>query len=167
MSAYTVHAPRDFDPDDPDTAERLRFVKDGFSWPALFFAPLWILWHRMWLTLVWYVVFVLVVMWTDRLLGEASAQVLGLLGALWLGFEGNDIIRRSLRAKGWTEFGGSFGRGRTEAEIRYFASWGRPTAQSAESLADKREALARAAWPASTRPHEENQVLGLFPEPEM
>lgn len=165
MSAYTVHAPPDFDPDEPGDAERLRFVKDGFSWPALLVAPLWILWHRMWVTLVWYVVFVLVVLWTGRLLGDASGQALSLLGALWLGFEGNDIRRRSLRSRGWTEAGGSYGKGRSEAEIRYFTGWGRGTI--AADTADRREAFARAAYPPSARPHEENQVLGLFPEPEV
>ena len=49
MRAYTVHAP----PDEPAAPERFAFVKDGFSWPALFVPILWILWHRLWLTLVW------------------------------------------------------------------------------------------------------------------
>ena len=62
MRYYTVHAP----PDEPAAPERFVFVKDGFSWPALFFPVLWILWHRLWLTLVWYVVFVLVVAWVGR-----------------------------------------------------------------------------------------------------
>ncbi len=28
-----------------------RFVKEGISWAALFFSPLWLVFHRMWLVL--------------------------------------------------------------------------------------------------------------------
>ncbi len=76
----------------PLSPESFCFVKDGFSWPALFFPLLWILWHRMWLTLVYYIVFVLVVAWAGRLGGDdlrhrRSRSSAALLFAL----EANDI----------------------------------------------------------------------------
>ena len=33
-------------------ADRLAFVKDGFSWPALFVPLLWLIYHRMWIELI-------------------------------------------------------------------------------------------------------------------
>jgi hypothetical protein len=32
-----------------DAGERTEFVREKFSWPALFFAPLWLLFNRLWL----------------------------------------------------------------------------------------------------------------------
>ena len=54
MPVYTVHEPpmRGL-PSVPD-AERFAFVRDGFYFWAFLFAPLWMLWHRMWLVLVGY-----------------------------------------------------------------------------------------------------------------
>src|SRR5262249_62058490 len=40
---------------DPD---RFVFVRDGFSWWAFLLTPLWMLWHRLWLALIVYLVFV-------------------------------------------------------------------------------------------------------------
>lgn len=163
MTTYTVHAP----PDAPEAVERMRFVKDGFSWPALFFPIIWILWHRMWVTLVWYIAFVLVIMWTGRLLGEDSAQVVAILGALLFALEANDIRRRSLASKGWIEQGGSFGRRKSEAEMRYFGTWRRPPGTiSGAGSTEKREAIARAAYSPSARHAADEPVFGLFPEPE-
>jgi hypothetical protein len=34
---------------DADSADRVQFVREKFYWSAFFFAPLWLLWHRLWL----------------------------------------------------------------------------------------------------------------------
>ncbi len=33
----------------PEEAERVVFLLEKFSWPALLFGPLWLLWNRLWL----------------------------------------------------------------------------------------------------------------------
>src|SRR5262249_57475782 len=56
MAVYTVHEPplkRDELAVDPD---RFVFVRDGFSFWAFLFGPLWMLRHRMWLVLLGYVI---------------------------------------------------------------------------------------------------------------
>ena len=182
MRVYSVHAP----PEEPISPEKFLFVKDGFSWPALFFPVLWILWHRMWLTLVYYVVFVLVVAWIGRLAymmwltlvyyvvfvlvvawigrlgGDNMATVFAVLGGVLFALEANNLRRLSLERRGWREVGGASGRNYDEAETRFFGDWAaRPDA------APQREAMARAAYSPEARAHGADEpILGLFPEPE-
>ena len=58
MSVYTVHEPPTRAGAAASDVERFAFVRDGFSWWAFLFAPLWMLRHRMWLVLIGYVVVV-------------------------------------------------------------------------------------------------------------
>ena len=58
MSVYTVHEPPLRAGAAASDVERFAFVRDGFSWWAFLFAPLWMLRHRMWLVLIGYVVVV-------------------------------------------------------------------------------------------------------------
>ena len=43
MRLYTIHRRPG------GNGEEAAFVKEGFSWPALFLGPLWFLYHRLWL----------------------------------------------------------------------------------------------------------------------
>jgi hypothetical protein len=161
MRAYTVHAP----PGEPASPEEFLFVKDGFSWPALLVPVLWILWHRMWLALVWYIVFVLVVAWTGRLLSDDVATLVAILGAILFALEANNLRRLALEGRGWRDVGAASGRDLDEAETRFFAEWseqGTPTREVSE-----REAISRAAYSPQARAHGADEpILGLFPEPE-
>ena len=154
-----MHAP----PEEPVSPEDFLFVKDGFCWPALVVPVLWILWHRMWLTLVYYVVFVLVVAWTGRLGGDNLATTLAILGGVLFALEANNVRRLSLESRGFSEVGAAVGRNYDEAETRFFAEWaGQPQA------APEREAIARAAYSPQARAHGADEpILGLFPEPEV
>jgi len=156
MRAYTVHAPAD----DPAAPEKFAFVKDGFSWPALFAPILWILWHRLWLTLVAYVIFVLVVAWAGRLVSEDAAFIVAILGSLLFAIEANNIRRMSLANRGWSDLGASSGQNLDEAELRFFDEW-----RGGNAASDP------AAKPVTRTPDarlsdSEGPILGLFPEPE-
>ena len=160
MKAYTVHAP----PDDPVAPERLVFIKDGISWPALFVPVLWIFWHRLWLTLVWYLAAILAIAWIDRLTHPDVAAIVAVAGAILFALEGNNFRRWSLAARGWREMGGSFGQNLDEAEIHYFQSWGQP---ETVPLREKPHAIARAAYSTAAREHgADGPIFGLFPEAE-
>jgi hypothetical protein len=159
VRVYTVHAP----PDEPAEPERFVFVKDGFSWPALLVAVLFILWHRLWLTLVGYVIFVLLVGWVGRLVSEDAAMTFAVLGSLLFALEANAIRRLSLESRGWREVGAAYGRDRAEAEFRFFDRW----SGSGTASVDKAEAMARAAYSPTARERGADEpILGLFPEPE-
>lgn len=158
MRYYSVHAPVG----DAASADRFVFVKDGFSWPALFVPVLWLLWHRLWLALVYYVIFALCIAWTDRLAGDNVAVILAILFSLLFAAEANDIRRLELEGHGWDEVGSSSGRNVSEAEVRFFADG----SERSDSL-DRRAAMLRAV--AAEEPgHEasDEPIFGLFPEPE-
>ncbi|MGB6970265.1 MAG: DUF2628 domain-containing protein, partial [Methyloceanibacter sp.] len=104
MTVYSVYEPPAKAPDVLARAESLRFVKQGFSWPALFVPGLWLLYQRMWLELILFVALFGVLAW---LLGQ-SEQGQGLLGWLSLGLvvlfaaEASDLRGASLERRGWT-----------------------------------------------------------------
>jgi hypothetical protein len=159
MRYYSVHAPLG----EPVSPERFVFVKDGFSWPAFFVPVLWMLWQRLWLALVWYVVFLLSVAWIGRLVSQDLATIVALLGAVLLALEANNIRRIALESRDWEEIGTSFGKNISEAEARFFA--GVPDDPDPR---DRRAAILRAAYapdhPAAQTSDE--PILGLFPEPD-
>ena len=59
MSVYTVHVPPARAQASPPDPERFVFVRDGFSFWAFLLGPLWMLWHRLWLVLIGYLVLVI------------------------------------------------------------------------------------------------------------
>jgi hypothetical protein len=161
MRAYTVHAP----PGEPAAPEKFAFVKDGISWPALFVPILWILWHRLWLALIGYIIFVLAIAWTELLVGEDAAAVLAILGAILFALEANNIRRLALDRRGWRDVGSTFGQNLDEAEMRYFEKQVE-TAAPVKS-ADRERAIARAAYREPERHDRSDEpIFGLFPEPE-
>jgi hypothetical protein len=98
------------------------FVKDGFSWAAFVFLPLWALYHRL-----WWVAFGIVVAFaglaiaTDMLLLDPFTDALIGLGlALIVGYEANDWRRADLYSRGWIERGLALGRDIDEAELDWF-----------------------------------------------
>jgi len=165
VTVYSVYEPPAKAPDVLARAESLRFVKQGFSWPALFVPGLWLLYQRMWLELILFVALFGVLAW---LLGQ-SEQGQGLLGWLSLGLvvlfaaEASDLRGASLERRGWTQAGAAVGPSRDAAELAFFRSW-LPTQ---ERPAPAPEATAERQSPA-TRPRtgaEGEEVIGLFPGP--
>ena len=159
MKAYTVHAP----PGAPEATDRFAFVKDGFSWPAFVVPLLWTLWHKMWLTLIGYIIFVLLLAWIDLLISTGTAMLVGLIGSFFLALEANNFRRRSLDQRGWIDLGASSGRDLDEAEIRFFQGWTQP--ETSRQPPQRPQAPMRNAVPPRSTDGDE-QIIGLFPEPE-
>ena len=125
MRTYTIHEPPDPAADRVDRAEALVFVKDGFSWVAALFAPLWLLAHRLWWPLLGYVAISglfqlvqLMVTLDQRWLGLA-ALALNLL----IGFEADTLRRWGLERRGWATVGTVSGKTEAECERRFFDAW--------------------------------------------
>lgn len=78
-------------------------VKEGFSWPAFMFGPLWFLWHRLWLALLGYLAANIVLAGALALFGANPAQQLlaGVAFALLVGWHGNDLRRWTLLRRGY------------------------------------------------------------------
>jgi hypothetical protein len=160
MSIYTVHEP----PLRAGTAapepERYVFVRDGFSFWALLFGPLWMLRHRMWLAFVLYVVVTLGLEGLVAVAGASDAVVaaIGLLISLWVGLEAATLRRFTLRRRGWRDVGVISGEDREAAERRFFDAWLQQGAQTSGSRAIPSRTF-NLTQPITS------DVVGLFPEP--
>jgi hypothetical protein len=123
--AYTVHEPPEISLDPAERAEQLTFVKDGISWAALFFAPIWLLAKRFWLALLVYVVVAIALGGGLTLLELGpSWGVLAYLGLnLFVALEADSIQRWSLDRKGWHMIGSVSGATTRECERRFFERW--------------------------------------------
>ncbi len=166
MSVYTVHeAPAGGSVS--SAAERFIFVRDGFSWWAFLFAPLWMLCHRMWLVLIGYVVIsggieaALVRFAASRL----AISVVGLLISLLVGLEASTLRRFTLHRRGWTNVGVISGADVEDGERRFFDAWLRETRPS-NSAPSATTAGPSSGTPAGVpRVPQTPHVVGLFPEP--
>jgi hypothetical protein len=165
MSVYTVHEPLVASVDPLPGAERIVFVRDGFSFWAFLWAPLWMLWHRMWLVLAGYVV-VVAALETPLLAGggsPAAASVVGLLFSLLIGLEASTLRRFTLRRRGWRSVGIVSGDDVEDAERRFFDAWLRQTSTQHMANATAPPPLPIAA--ATLRAPQTPDVIGLFPQP--
>ncbi|MGD0023625.1 MAG: DUF2628 domain-containing protein [Xanthobacteraceae bacterium] len=167
MSVYTVHAPPLRAADALPDAERFAFVRDGFSLWAFLLAPLWMLWHRLWLVLASYVV-VSAGLETALVAGGAPSwgvALVAVLISLLVGLEASTLRRLTLRRRGWKNVGIVSGDDLEDAERRFFDAWLRdaPSQQGASSAA----APAATAVPTAPMPRvpQAPDVIGLFPEP--
>jgi len=101
-----------------------QFVPEGFSWPAFLFAPLWALWHRLWLlVLALLAVQIVLAMLLAAFAGDATSPIaLTVALQLLIGFFANDWRRRILTRRGMVETALVAAPDRTAAEFRFFQS---------------------------------------------
>ena len=125
MRVYTVHEAKDPPSDRLDRAEALRFVRDGFSWGAAIFAPLWLLLRGFWLTLIIYLVGATGLAIGLQALGirDEIQTLIFLAFHVLIGFEADTIERWTLKRRGWEMIGTVSGRDVIECERRFFDSW--------------------------------------------
>jgi hypothetical protein len=165
MSVYTVHEP----PRRAGTAaadvERFAFVRDGFSWWAFLFAPLWMLRHRMWLVLLGYVVVAGAIEIPMRMSGGSvlATSLIGILLGLLVGLEAGTLRRFTLNRRGWKNLAVVSGDDLEDAERRFFDAWLQRKSSSSNGPPAPMPGPASAA--PSWRGPLGSDVIGLFPEP--
>ncbi len=159
MAIYTVHEPplrTGAAAPDPD---RHVFVRDGFSFWAFIFAPLWMLRYRLWLVLVLYILVLVALEAAVRIAGASAFAVgaIGVLLSLLIGLEAGSLRRFTLRRRGWTYAGVVSGDDREAAERRFFDIW----------VQRDRKPPAPAVTPAALNPNlpRTSDIIGLFPQP--
>jgi hypothetical protein len=147
-----------FEPDaaTSDAAARVVFVRDKFSWPALLFTPLWLLWHRLWLAFVIFLAVEILLSVALYYFGlqDTAADFVLLLPPLVVAFEAAQLKAFRLIRRGYREVDAVLAEDLESAERRYFerrkvAPVRRDPPPPAAPLPD-----ARAPGP----------VIGLFPE---
>ena len=170
MSVYTVHEPplrgRETSPD-PD---RFVFVRDGFHFWAFVFSLLWLIWHRLWLALIGYIVVVAVLEAGLRALGasDTALSVAVLLVSLLVGLEASTLRRLKLARRGWKNVEVVSAVDLEDAERRFFGSvvHGRAgEGGDASSRVPPPPPPSPPAPPAVPRASVPTGIVGLFPEP--
>jgi hypothetical protein len=164
MAVYTVHEPPLRATEAAPDPERFVFVRDGFSIWAFLVAALWMLWHRMWLILVVYVVVAAGLETVLRYAGVGSPvlSIVALLISLLVGIEAGTLRRFMLARRGWKYVGIVSAYDVEDAERRFFDSWvgAVPTKGIVPSTAP-RNSPPPTLLPRMPPP----DVIGLFPEP--
>ena len=171
MPAYTVHAPVTNDAAVAAT-ERFAFVRDGFHFWAAVFGPVWLVWHRLWLALIGWIIIVIAIDVGMARLGAGGTAIFltNVLIALLTGFEASSIRRWTLSRLNWRQLDIVVADSEESAERRFFDRW---TAK--QRLINDQSAVDRGA-PPPTRdipgqpfsrppPLPRNEIIGLFPEP--
>jgi hypothetical protein len=117
MASFVVMQPAGGDPD------RVRFVKDGFSFLAFIVPPLWLVWHRLFAEAA--VVFALML----AIGAGAEAAGLGFAGSLaslllsvYVGLEASAMRIAGLTRRGWREVAVIDAETVDGADIRFTAS---------------------------------------------
>ena len=166
MAVYTVHQPPARRADPRSEGERIVFVRDGFSFWAFLIGPLWMLWHRMWLVLLGYVVALAGIDAALSWLGASRAAIsmVGLFIALLVGLEASTLRRLSLWRRGFHNVGIVSGADREDAERRFFETW---TGSSRPGGVAGSPPAAPPPVPAASSAHGAHtpDVIGLFPQP--
>jgi len=167
MAIYTVHQPPFGSGAAAAEPYRFVFVRDGFSWWAFLFTPLWMLWHRLWLVLVLYVLLSASLEAGLRALGGPifTLVLVGLLISLLVGLEASTLRRFKLARRHWRNIGVVTGDGPEEAERRFFDAWIRQTPPRRPAPPSAPAAVSGGpAGPVGPAPAPFG-VIGSFPEP--
>jgi hypothetical protein len=166
VTVYTVYEPPGGDEADVATrAEKIAFIKEGFSWPAFFVPVLWLIFQRMWLELIAFLVVIGGVSWAfgteDPGKELAGWVVLGL--TVLFAFEANDLRGWALRRRGYQFAGVASGRDCYAAERSFFEVWLPQQRRAMPPVPPAQKSLAsRGAKPP--RGGDGDEVIGLFPQ---
>jgi hypothetical protein len=135
--------------------DRFVFLRERFSWAAFLFGPLWMIWRRLWLVLIIYLVVLGLIEFGLQRLGIASQVrvTVYFLVALLVGIEAASLRRWTLLRRGWRDRGIVIADDLEMAERRFFDTW------SAE------RPMPPPPPPYAPASGSGAGVIGLFPEP--
>ena len=172
MPVYTVHAPTANGADLAAT-DKFVFVRDGFHVWAMIFGPLWLIWNRLWLATIGWIIAIIALEIVLAKLGAGRAAIgsADALVALLMGFEAASLQRWTLSRRNWRQLDTVVGDDEESAERRFFDRW--PAGKRGvtfDPLSVER------GGPPPTRdipgqafskppPLPQGGIIGLFPEP--
>lgn len=166
MKVFTVHEPAGLKSRGDAAARRVVFVKEGFCWPALLIAPVWLIYNRMWLVLLGFLGASVAVAGLEQWL-EPSASMSTLVEfALLLLFalEANNLRRWKLRRRGYRMRTVVAGADREGCEAKFFALWLDEAPGQASLVPYPGTGPAPPPAPRGA-PRAPSGVIGMFPEP--
>ncbi|SDU43917.1 DUF2628 domain-containing protein [Stappia sp. ES.058] len=163
MTMYTVLIPPDTYPDSlSDTdLDRVTFIKEGFCWPALYIAVIWMLFRRLWLVVIVYLVLALLLEFVTRQIGGVAPLLGGLLFAVLVALEANGLRRWTMERRGWQFVATVEGSTLADAEQRFFSALAARQTTPAPATPAPAPRMAPANAPRFASAH----VVGLTPGP--
>jgi hypothetical protein len=172
MPVYTVHAPSESAADLRAT-DKFIFVRDGFHFWAMVFGPLWLIWKRLWLALLGWIVAIVALEIVLARLGAGSGAIVSadVMVALLMGFEAASLQRWTLSRRNWRQLDVVVADDEEAAERRFFDRW----SVKQRAFSNDPSAVDRGG-PPPTRdiagqpfskppPLPGSSIIGLFPEP--
>jgi hypothetical protein len=162
MFIYTVHEPPLRAAGVSADPARFVFVRDGFYVWAFLLTPFWMLWHRLWLVLISYIVVSAALDGGLRFVGASAAAItlVGVLISLLIGLEASALRRFTLTRRRWRNAGLVSGYDLEDAERRFFDTW----VSRAPTRSDP-PPTTMASAATFTHSSDTSGVIGLFPEP--
>ncbi len=171
MPVYTVHAPVNGGADFRAT-DRFAFVRDGFHFWAFLFGPLWLVWHRLWLATIGWLVAVIVLALALGRLGAGSTAIFfaELVVALLVGFEAASIKRWTLSRQKYRQLDVVVADDEEAAEHRFFDRWAASQGGVSGGVSYDPASVDRGGPPPTRHapkppPLPGSGIIGLFPEP--
>jgi hypothetical protein len=172
MPVYTVHGPLADGTDVRSTTDRFVFVRDGFSSWAFVFGPVWLIYRRLWLALVGYIVLSIAVAvglsWLHA--GFGTRSLVMLLIAILMGLEAASLRRWTLSRGKWRLLDVVVADDEEAAERRFFDRW-----TMKRNVDFDLSAVDRGSPPPTRNsqgqpfsqppPVPRNDIIGLFPQP--
>src|SRR5882724_6097750 len=173
MPVFTVHGPS-ASGGDVRLADKFVFVRDGFHFWALVFGPLWLLWNRLWLaTIGWIVVITALHLGLGELgAGRMTIWSADVMVALLMGLEAASLQRWTFSRGKWRQLDIVIADDEESAERRFFDRWA-----LAQRGANYVSLMVDRGGPPPTRsvpgqpfstpppPLPQGGMIGLFPEP--
>ena len=162
MPLYIVLAPPT--PSDSIEADPVEyvFVKDGFCWPCLFVPTLWLIFRRLWLVLLLYLVAVALLVAATRFIGGPIPALLFVFFRFYFALEANGIRRWQLLRRGYRILGVAEGRRVADAEVRFFYELTFPRFDFRQPPPGRLQAVMGETRGPSA---ESGEVVGFFPVP--
>jgi hypothetical protein len=172
MPVFTVHGPGANGNVRP--TDRFVFVRDGFHFWAMVFGPLWLVWNRLWLaTIGWIIVSIVFHLGLAALgAGRLTIWSADILIAILMGLEAATLQRWTFSRGKWRQLDIVVADDEETAEQRFFDRWAAPQRGSGyDPLTVDR------GGPPPTRnvpgqpfskpppPLPQGGIIGLFPEP--
>src|SRR4029450_12950041 len=124
MPVYTVHAPVANGADLAAT-DKFVFVRDGFHFWAAVASVIWLLWPRLWLVLIAWIVLMIAIQFGMSALGASRGTIFAvdLLIAILMGFEAASLRRWTLSRRRWRQLDIVVADDEETAERRFFDRW--------------------------------------------
>lgn len=118
MATWTVHA-RDADLAAAVTGDRLKILREGFSWGALLVPFLWTLWNRLWLVFVGWLAITVAIQVIEMKVNASVGGALSIAFVIWFALAARDLQRWTLERRGWRLVAVVEARDVVEAEARF------------------------------------------------